>query len=143
MNALPLRIAFALGCISTPALAGVHIVDATGRGDQLTIAAAVAAASDGDLVLVRSGTYAGFVVDDKALVIAIDVGALVTIEGTIAVEHLSAGKTVVLADLVVHGPASAQGSGPALTLSNDAGRVRVEGCELDGGRGLGGGGNPW
>jgi hypothetical protein len=143
MAALPLRIGLVLTCLPVPALAGVHIVDSTGRGDQLTIAAAVAAASDGDLVLVRSGTYAGFVVDDKSLAITIDVGALVTIEGTIEIDNLAANKTLVLAELDVHGPVNASGSGPALTLSNDAGRVRIERCELDGGRGLGGSGNPW
>src|SRR6185295_13168121 len=116
----------ALSCIPAPAFAGVHIVDTTGRGDQLTIAAAVAAASDGDLVLVRSGTYAGFVVDDKALVITIDVGALVTIEGTIEIDNLAAGKSLVLAELLVHGTADASGSSPALRLVNAAGRVRVE-----------------
>ncbi len=143
MAALPLRLAFALTCVPAPAFAGVHIVDATGRGDQLTIAAAVAAASDGDLLLVRSGTYSGFVVDDKALVITLDAGALVTIEGTIEIDNLSAGKTLVLADLVVNGPGSALGSGPALTLAQDAGHLCIENCGLRGGRGLGGGGNPW
>src|SRR5690349_9408266 len=113
MATTPLCTALALACLPAPAFAGVHIVDATGRGDQLTIAAAVAAASEGDLVLVRSGTYAGFVVDDKALVIALDVGALVTIEGTIEIDNLAGGKSLVLEGLSVHGPVNASGSGPA------------------------------
>src|SRR5258707_10523519 len=78
MAAVSSRLFLVLGLAPAPALAGVHIVDATGRGDQLSIGAAVAAANNGDVLLVRSGSYPGFLVDDKALVIARDAGALVT-----------------------------------------------------------------
>jgi predicted outer membrane repeat protein len=143
MAALSSRLALVLAFSPAPALAGVRIVDATGRGDHTSIAAAVAAASEGDLLLVRSGSYAGFDVRDKGLVILRDVGALVTIDGTISIEGLSASKTFVLGGFVVNGPVSSLGSGPALTLLQDTGHMRIEDCELHGGRGYGGSGNPW
>lgn len=66
---------------AAPALAGnVWIVDAAmGPGAQFAdIAPAVFAASNGDVVLVRSGAYSGFV-SQKALAICADAGATVTI----------------------------------------------------------------
>jgi hypothetical protein len=44
------------------------IVDASGNGDFTDIQSAIDASSDGDLILVRTGTYAGFVLDRKVTI---------------------------------------------------------------------------
>lgn len=51
-----------------------HVVDANGDGDFLTIAEAVAAASDGDTILVRPGTYEESLSIDKSITLRGDGG---------------------------------------------------------------------
>jgi pectin methylesterase-like acyl-CoA thioesterase len=53
--------------LSAAALADVHVVDASGGGDFTTLQAAVNAAADGDTLLVRSGSYDGFLLTGKGL----------------------------------------------------------------------------
>ncbi|MFT4647459.1 MAG: hypothetical protein ACI9X4_000671 [Glaciecola sp.] len=59
-----LAIPFAANLISSLAHASfqnpVHVVDSTGGGNFTTIQAAITASGPGDIILIRSGTYAGF-----------------------------------------------------------------------------------
>ena len=65
----------------------------------VTIQPAIDAAQDGDVVLVRPGTYAGFVVDGKSLVVHAD-GAVTLTESVekscIQVQNVPAGSRVVV-----------------------------------------------
>lgn len=83
---------------------------------------AVSAASDGDVVLVSAGTYAGAVtISDVALAIMADTGALVTQTGGFAVSNLSASREVVLHGLTLQN---------GLDLVDNQGAVRVESCTV-------------
>lgn len=117
-----------------PTGGNVLAVDDDGSAPFATIQAAVDAAQDGDVVLVRSGTYPRFQIGDKALVVTGDVGAQVQVQGGVRVAGLAASRTVVLANLSSTGTPSADlelSSG--LELANCAGHVRVEACVLAGG----------
>ena len=116
--------------LSTAALvssagAGVHVV---GSGETFAqISAAVAAAQDGDTILVESGWYAPFTVDGKGLTIVAEAGATVTI-GVLGlvpqrstVRALTANQTVVIRGI----------DGPFLLFGN-AGAVRLEDCAIVG-----------
>lgn len=78
------------------------VVDAAAGGDFTDIPPAVAAAGDGDVILVRAGTYSLFTVDGKALAIVgaagVQVGDAGTL-GSVTVSNLPAGRDLVLADL--------------------------------------------
>ncbi len=88
----------ALALLALPsAAADVLVVDDSGGAgvDFITLQAAVAAAQDGDVVLVRSGTYSGDVlVDAKSLVITADAGAAVGYSGLLTIQNLAAGQSV-------------------------------------------------
>jgi hypothetical protein len=130
-----------LACGAAPPAAanGVRIA---GRAAAFAdLQSAVDAAVDGERLPVGAGTYAGFVVDDKALAIFALPGASVHVDGAIEVQDLAAGKTFVLAGFDVTGapgvdqdPSIPQAGG-ALVLEDDAGLVWVQGCTLTGGRG--------
>lgn len=126
-----------LASLAAPVSAAVvHVVDASGGGDFTTIQAAVDAAADGDLILVRAtATYAGFTVDGKALAIVREGPDLVHVAGTVEVEDLPAAGTLLLGGFEVQGASSHQASlvEPALVLTGDAGGVRVQNSRLLGG----------
>lgn len=113
----------AVATLSAPlAHAGnVHIVGGP-ASTAPTIQAAVDAAVDGDVVLVRSTPVAGFTVVDKALTIVSDLGtAFAEIASPVQVLDLAPGKTFALRDCEVHA------SGPVLVDVRDcAGHVRFD-----------------
>ena len=111
----------AIGVCAPCALAGVLTVGGAGAMYP-DLPEAVAAAVDGDVLLVRPGYYSGFTIDAKAIAIVADAGAVVTIGEPSAVRNLAAGQTVLLSGLSLPLPFGAS----ALTLANNAGRVRVE-----------------
>jgi len=121
---------------AAPATAQVRIVTAPGAPGFATIGEAVAAAVDGDMLIVGLGNYPGFTIDGKALsVFAVaDVG--VTIGGTIEVKNLSAQQTVVVRDLDAAGVSRYPVSDPALRITACAGTVRIESSSLSGGGGF-------
>ncbi|HTF88848.1 MAG TPA: hypothetical protein VK843_10600 [Planctomycetota bacterium] len=112
---------FAIAASAPSALAGVITVGGPNPafGD---IPPAIAAAVDGDVLLVRAGTYSQFTIDGKAISIVANTGALVTIGGPCTLRNLPAGKTVLITGLTVTG---AYG-GSAFTFNNNAGHVRVQ-----------------
>ncbi len=86
------------------ARADVLVVDSAGGAgvDFTELPAAVTAASDGDVILVRgAGPHDGAVIDGKGLVIAAD-GPPAGCSGTFLVRNLPAGSPVTLAGLVPH-----------------------------------------
>src|SRR5688572_23610743 len=102
-----------------------------------SIQAAVNAAQDGDVVLVKGGTWPSFSIVDRALAIVADDGAVVNVSGAILVANLAATRDVVLSGLRATGmlavfPQNVYG----LHASNCAGSLRVQDCELRGGPAL-------
>ena len=122
------------GLPSVPASGGqpshVIVVDAAGGGSFLRIQDAVDAARDGDTILVRPGSYDGFTVVDKALVIVGD-GSNVHVSGTARAQDLQPGKILTLAQLQVTSLAGAS----ALSLSYDSGHARAYRCSFVGSHG--------
>ncbi len=120
--------------LSSSASAGVIQVGAQ-PGAFAEIQPAVDAAQPGDLILVRTGTYAGFVVDGKPLSVVADAGALVVVSGSVVVQNLPAQGFVLLAGLKVAIPGTAAPSQPGLILLDDSGFVRIAACEFRGAQG--------
>lgn len=109
------------------AAGNVLVVDAAGGGAQ--ISAAVAAAAPGDVVLVRSGTYAPFTVDGLSLTVAADRGANVQVTaGGVRVLNLAPAECVVLRGL----GAAGGGFSRALLVQNNQGSVLAEDCAFVG-----------
>ncbi len=131
--------AFTAAAPTSPQLGGnVLVVDDDGPAPFVSIQAAVNAAQEGDVVLVRPGNYTGFVALNKSLIVVGDLGAAIVVQGTVRVVDLAASKFVVLANLLVTGTNFVpieQSAG--LDLANNAGSVRVEACTLTGGNGVG------
>jgi hypothetical protein len=134
----------ALLCSAPSARASVIVVDVAGGGDHLTLTAAVAAAANGDTILVRSGVYIEpglVVVDGKSLTIAGDypgVGGLpvVTIQPGLIVRNLAPGKPVLIQNLALTGAPSSPGNSNApLILRDNVSHVRLQQCRFLGGVG--------
>ena len=93
------RIVFCAIVLASPGLGqAVFVVDrASGPGStHTTISAAVAAAADGDFILVRQGIYPeDLVLDAKGLTVQAEAGVLVRVEHTI-VRNLNANQTVAI-----------------------------------------------
>jgi hypothetical protein len=122
-----------IGLLTNAASASVLVVDAGGGGSYTQIQPAIDAAVDGDTILVKSGIYSWFAVNDKALAIVGDAGAIVHINGAVRVRNLATEKTLVLENVNAVGIAS---SDPltvfGLHLSNNQGHVRVQACKFVG-----------
>jgi hypothetical protein len=118
-------------CMSAPAAiaGGVRIVEPTGTHNYATIGAAVAAAAEGDVLLVGTGSYPGFSVQGKSLWILAVPGADVVLDSPIVVSGLGASQSVLLSGLRVAIPDD-QGSAPSLTIDHCDGPVRLERCSF-------------
>ncbi len=123
--------------LSAPLLrADVLVVDETGGGDFTDIQPAVDAANDGDVVLVKSGTYPFFTISHKGVSIVADSGAQVAVQG-IRVQNTLVDHVVVLAGLESYGAKLAVDDyWEALALDTTRGPVRVESCTLVGPDGI-------
>lgn len=122
----------ALLCATSTARATDWIVDDSGGpGVQFTtIQAAIDAAQTGDHVLVRDGTYAGFVIDGKGLVVATDAGASAAITGQVRIQNTPVGTGTQVLGFVVD--LSTTPAGQPLAISSNAGAVVVSRCILRG-----------
>lgn len=114
------------------AAADVLIVDPTGSQGFSQIQAAIDVAQDGDLILVRSGTYASFALAGRSLAVRGDVNAKVVVSGGVTVTDTPADGVVVLANLEIQGSNAVTfvPGGNALTLIDNAGFVRLQACSL-------------
>ena len=108
----------------------VWIVDAAGGGDFTTIAAAISAVGDGDIVLVRQGTYVESPsVVGKSLTIQADDGATVIagvagMSSPASIRNLTASQSVRLQGLTL---------ALGLNLVNNQGSVWIEDCSITSG----------
>src|SRR5688572_13923891 len=112
----PLVLFVSISALST--LARADVLDVGPGHAYPTIATAVSAATDGDVIRVYAGSYPYFLVDDKELRIVAATNP-VHVQGVIRVHNLSAGKSVVIAGLEANG----NGSEALILYAND-GRVR-------------------
>ena len=104
----------------------VFVVDASGGpgSTHTTISAAIAAAQDGDMVLIRDGVYPeDLVVDGKGLRIEGDAGAHVRVDN-IRIENLGPNQVASVGGLSSNGLDSK--SGPNILLSNNQGAVWLQ-----------------
>jgi hypothetical protein len=117
----------------------VWVVDQGGGGDFTAIQPAVDAAADGDTVLVRAGSYAGFAVNSKGVAVVADVGALVELQGSVQIVNLPIGSVAHLAGLSVLASGHADVTlNSGLYLQNNHGVVRGFDCSFEGAWGY-----PW
>jgi len=128
--------------IAAPAaLAGVWVVDAGGGGDFTTPGAAIGAAADGDIIVIKPANYSASALlldlGGKALVIVGDTGGTTTIP-PMTVGGLAAGKTAVLRHLSFAPNTALSLIGGTVLVSGDQGRVHIEDCILTGLDGAGG-----
>lgn len=95
--------------------------------DFTTIQAAVEVANSGDVILVKTGTYDGFFVNNKALTIQADRGEMVTIESRgsngVEIANLDPDSTFVLRRMTI----DTQAAFPLL-ISGCAGPIWIEDC---------------
>lgn len=119
-----LAAALAALTLTANAAAGVLKVGAT-ASDHATIAAAVAAAVDGDVVLVASGTYAGFTLDGRGIAVVADQGASVHVTSSVVVKNIAVHQDVLLSGLDV-----VANSASALVSLDVLGSLRVQGSRF-------------
>lgn len=115
--------------------------DTPGPGVQFSeIAPAVAAANDGDLILVKTGAYSGFTIDQRAISVIADFGATVTIVGHVQIQGLSTTKHALLRGLRIESAPDLAFGFPdpnfdysvGLRISNSTGITSIEDCTVDG-----------
>ena len=107
----------------------VLVVDAAGGGDFLDLPEAVAAANDGDLVLVEPSAtaYSGFRLDGKGLAVVARGSGVHAIVGKVEVENLGVDQFFGLRGFEVE---LAAASGGVIEVSDVAGTVWIEDCEV-------------
>ncbi len=111
---------------SSPAIAGVIVVNAIGPGDFTAIQPAIDAAVDGDTIYVkRSQLYTSFIVDNKSLtIVGHDNPLWPDVVGSIQIKNLAAGKTLTLSSFRIIGTSGP--SNPAcLKITSCSGVVRI------------------
>ncbi len=125
--------ALLIALASSQALAQ-QVLTVGGDGGFDEIATAVDLAADGDIVLVRAGSYASFSIVAKSLTVTHDSDALVVVGGTMEVRDLAADQTVFLRGLTAATTGTA--GSDALVIGDCAGAVRVESCSFTGRNGV-------
>ncbi len=120
---------FAWGFLSvSPALADVLEVG-TPNAPYPTIAAAITAAQEGDLILVSPGVYSGFAIQGKSLAIAsTDSTVPIQVTGTVNISGLQAQQSVSLRGLAIDVSGFQQA---AMRLSQCFGRLVLEDCRME------------
>jgi len=111
----------------------VHRVHAT-QGPFHEIRDAVAAAADGDVVLVAPGQYGYFGVIGKGLTILPQTAGVIRVTGTVRVLDVPAGQSVTLKGLTLNGQTGNDGP---LRCASSAGAIRIEDCRVQSNIGYG------
>jgi hypothetical protein len=112
----------------------VIVVDDDGPADYASLPAAVAAAFEGSIVLVRDGRYdiaPELQIEGKALTLVADGPGALLVGGPIVVRNLGAAQHFVVDGLSVLPKTGLQGRGELLVLEDDAGTVWVEDCTFE------------
>jgi len=123
---------FACAIALAPALAAdVLVLAADGSGDFTSPSTAIAAAADGDTILVRPGDYSDFFFGAKSLTIVAETPGTARFVGA-AVSSLAPGQRAVLSGLLFVGPSFDISSYHVLDVRDCAGAVRVEDCSFTG-----------
>lgn len=114
--------------LAYPSFASVIVVDDSGGADFTQVSAAVAAAADGDTILVKAGTYdTPYTIQSKSLTIVAELGA------TVAVQSIFTGPVLSIVRLLrPHQRVVIRGLDGPLALVENAGSVRVEDGRLRG-----------
>ena len=124
--------ALAVGPLSARAAAGVIVVDSAGGGDFTTITAAVAAAADGDTLLLRGFfEYPDGVRNAGKSLVFVGDAAGVTVIGDNRITNLPAGGRVVVRGLDL-AALPFNFFLPGISLTNNAGSVWIEDCNVEG-----------
>src|SRR5262245_47861057 len=126
---------FFLGVLAITPLAGAQnvwvVAPTPGPGvDFTSIQAAVAAASSGDVVLVKVGSYDAFDVVSKSLVVEAALGAAVNVK-RFTIQSLGAGQSAVIRGFNVGMPSHLA----AAEVHDVAGAAWIESCNLNGANG--------
>jgi hypothetical protein len=137
MEPLPLRrlaSTFAVLLLAAaPGLAGViRIADQPGLGPYVTLQSAVDAAPPGALLLVGSGNYASATIDGKSLSIVAMPTSGTKNAFSITVKNLTSDEWVLVSGLRI---VAMGGITPGVTLTNNAGQVRLNDCIITGSKG--------
>ena len=113
--------------------ANVLVVDSGGGGQFTQIQPAIDAASEGDTILVRTGTYQRFSVNNRSLTVLGGTGATVFVDGMIDVGNLDVDKVLHLQNLssVVQQPFLPRAQF-GISLHDNLGRVRLQNCQFTG-----------
>lgn len=114
----------ALSSFASPS--GVIVVDASGGGDHLTIQAAIDAAQEADILLVRPGVYPSFSLSAKSLSIVAS-GPGVRVNGYASIVGIDLARSVHVSGLEIQAPYSAP---PAFGIFDSTGDVRLQDCIL-------------
>lgn len=99
--------------------------------DFLDIQTAVDFVSDGDTLLIREGTYGGFIVDAKELSILSDGNGIPNIQGGVIVRNLGLGRELRLVGLTIQALTDNDG----IHATNMLGALVLNDCEFIGGHG--------
>ena len=113
------------------------IVVAPSGGNYTEIQPAIDAAANGDTILVKAGSYAGFaIVGRERLDVVADAGANVQIHGNVRIRNCDG--PIVVSGLAVNAPHSQYTvQQPGLALTNNPGSVRVMSCTFQSADSLG------
>ena len=136
----PLLVALALTPCFPIAAQTIWVVDDDGGAnvDFTNIQDAVDGAAEGDVLLVRDGSYDSFSITAKSLTITAERGSTVEVMSslsavpTLCVDALAAGQEVYLAGLAIY-PSTIDIGGPVVDLANNSGTLWFEECSILGG----------
>lgn len=106
----------------------VYVVDGAGHGQFIQIQPAVNAAVDGDIILIKPGSYGQFAIQNKAITVTADVYGGVLVNRGVKINNLASTRSVTIRGIKTLGGGSDYG----LLGENNQGPIWVENCDLSG-----------